>query len=192
MGTLLVGAPGSVRDALTIGLESVEIVPISLGEDPGPKLRAAADRLDFIDGMVLVALPEEDSSEAVESGWVLTSRCTHWFATRLAGTDRTGRIVHVIVDPPTQATESTNHAVRKAGLLSLASASAREFGPIGIRINSLVVSDPTDLARSPLRRAYMPQELAGAAAFLLGEESSYMTGAVVRLDGGSGAGVAGY
>lgn len=43
---------------------------------------------------------------------------------------------------------------------------------------------------TPLRRFGMPNEVASAAVFLLSEESSYMTGSELHLDGGILAGSA--
>ena len=77
-------------------------------------------------------------------------------------------------------------------------------GPIGIRVNGVAPGIvPTDLfaaaatntggkndmerraATTPLRRAGSPEEIAGVVAFLLSEDSSYMTGQVVSADGGA-------
>jgi NAD(P)-dependent dehydrogenase (short-subunit alcohol dehydrogenase family) len=42
-------------------------------------------------------------------------------------------------------------------------------------------------ARTPLRRAADPDEIAQAAAWLLSDRSSYVTGTVLRVDGGARA-----
>lgn len=42
------------------------------------------------------------------------------------------------------------------------------------------------VAQAPLRRAAQPSEVAEAAGWLLSERSSYVTGAVLRVDGGLG------
>jgi NAD(P)-dependent dehydrogenase (short-subunit alcohol dehydrogenase family) len=42
-------------------------------------------------------------------------------------------------------------------------------------------------ARIPLRRAADPDEIAQAAAWLLGDRSSFVTGTVLRVDGGARA-----
>jgi len=77
-------------------------------------------------------------------------------------------------------------------------------GPLGIRVNAVAPGIvPTNLfpageaalggrddmrqraATSPLRRAGTPEEIASVVAFLLSEESAYMTGEVVSVDGGA-------
>jgi len=94
---------------------------------------------------------------------------------------------------------TSKHAV--AGLIR----SAAVFGgPLGIRVNGVAPGIvPTDLfaaaatttggkndmeqraSTTPLRRAGSPDEIAGVVAFLLGDDSSYMTGQVVSADGGA-------
>jgi NAD(P)-dependent dehydrogenase (short-subunit alcohol dehydrogenase family) len=77
-------------------------------------------------------------------------------------------------------------------------------GPLGIRVNAVAPGIvPTNLfpgggtapggredmvrraATSPLRRAGTTDEIASVVAFLLSDESSYMTGETVSVDGGS-------
>ena len=82
----------------------------------------------------------------------------------------------------------------------MSKALAAELAPYGIRVNSLhpglVATDMTrDLIATPesldtllgsalIRRAAAPLELAYAALFLASDESSYMTGAELVVDGG--------
>ncbi|MFF3957419.1 3-oxoacyl-ACP reductase FabG [Streptomyces sp. NPDC001890] len=96
----------------------------------------------------------------------------------------------------------SNYAASKAGLIGLARSLAREYGSRGITVNVVAPGlTDTDMARQlpedqraalieqiPLRRMAAPQEIAAAVAFLASAEASYITGAVIPVDGGGGMG----
>ncbi|GAA4884061.1 SDR family oxidoreductase [Kitasatospora terrestris] len=95
------------------------------------------------------------------------------------------------------------YAAAKAGLLALTRAAAVEWGPLGVRCNAVapgfvpvernrdVWSDPElgDALRSasPLGRFATVGEVARAVAFLASEESSFVNGACLAVDGGMAA-----
>ncbi|RSO11709.1 beta-ketoacyl-ACP reductase [Streptomyces sp. WAC 06783] len=95
-----------------------------------------------------------------------------------------------------------NYAAAKAGLVGLARSIARELGSRGITANvvtpGLTETDMTAalpqerldamLEEIPLRKAARPEDIAAAVRFLAGEEASYITGAVIPVDGGAGMG----
>lgn len=86
----------------------------------------------------------------------------------------------------------------RPGLAMAAKALADEYGPRGIRVNGLLpgrlltdrmletgIADPDAEPRSiPLRRYGRPAEFGSVAAFLLSPASSYVSGAMVPVDGG--------
>jgi NAD(P)-dependent dehydrogenase (short-subunit alcohol dehydrogenase family) len=92
------------------------------------------------------------------------------------------------------------YGAAKAGLVGLARTLAAEWAPHGIRCNVVmpgftatpkVLAMPEHVQASvraaiPLRRFGTPEELAGVIAFLLSPAAAYMTGAVLRVDGGVG------
>jgi NAD(P)-dependent dehydrogenase (short-subunit alcohol dehydrogenase family) len=92
-----------------------------------------------------------------------------------------------------------HYSAAKAGVLGLARAMAREFGPDHIRVNSitpgLIQTDITggklteDLKAQildgiPLKRLGVAADVANACLFLASDLSSYITGAVIDVNGG--------
>ncbi|WP_236239322.1 3-oxoacyl-[acyl-carrier-protein] reductase [Streptomyces sp. CC228A] len=95
-----------------------------------------------------------------------------------------------------------NYAASKAGLVGFARSLARELGSRNITFNvvapGFVDTDMTkvltDEQRSgivsqvPLGRYAQPEEIAAAVRFLASDDASYITGAVIPVDGGLGMG----
>ena len=92
----------------------------------------------------------------------------------------------------------SNYAAAKAGLIGLTKTWARELGPRGVRVNTVVPGSvathildtvpPEILARIKegcwLRRIGRPEELANVYAFLASDEASYVNGATIEVSGG--------
>lgn len=91
-----------------------------------------------------------------------------------------------------------NYSAAKAGIIGLTKAAAKELAPRGITCNAiapgLIQTDMTaampETARAallgaiPLRRAGTAEEVAALAVFLCGPLAGYITGEVIRVDGG--------
>jgi len=94
----------------------------------------------------------------------------------------------------------TNYAASKAGVIGFTKALARELGSRNVRANVVVPgyvkTQLTDvlpeeaksamLESTPLGRLGDPEDVAGAVRFLCSEEASFVTGAVLLVDGGLG------
>lgn len=91
-----------------------------------------------------------------------------------------------------------NYSAAKAGMIGLTKSIAKEVASRGITCNAIapgfIATDMTDalpekvkegaLATIPMRRMGTPEEIADVAAFLVSDAASYITGAVLQVDGG--------
>jgi 3-oxoacyl-[acyl-carrier protein] reductase len=97
----------------------------------------------------------------------------------------------------TGAVDSAHIVASKAGLHGLTKALALELGPLGIRVNTLILGG-IDTVRTvpihgraasveeiPLRRRGSVHEVASASVFLCSDYASYITGQALHVNGGS-------
>src|ERR1700742_1176442 len=86
------------------------------------------------------------------------------------------------------------YSVSKAALAALTREMAADFGPFGVRVNAIapgeidtaILSPGTDklVETIPLRRLGLPEEVAKAIYYLCTDQSSYVTGAELHINGG--------
>ncbi len=95
-----------------------------------------------------------------------------------------------------------NYAATKSGLVGMARALAREYGSRGLTFNVIapgfVETDMTAALSETLKEKYVgqiplgrfcsPEEVAAVVKFIASPEASYITGAVIPVDGGMGMG----
>lgn len=92
----------------------------------------------------------------------------------------------------------TNYAAAKAGILGMTKSYAREVASRGITVNAVapgfIDTDMTEampegardkiITGIPMGRTGKPEDVAEAVAFLVSEQAGYITGEVLRVDGG--------
>lgn len=97
----------------------------------------------------------------------------------------------------------THYVASKAGVIGFTKALALELGPKGITVNTIppgFIDTPMlrgseekgrlgkgveyHASQTPVRRVGQPEDIAAACAFLVREESSYITGQVIGVNGG--------
>lgn len=185
-----------LRDDSAADYDHFEVADCSIPDTARTAVDAAAAALGGLDTIVLAtaAMPVASATETTDDQWrsaISATLDSAFFVTRAA-------LAHLGEGAAIVAISSTNahvaapglpaYSAAKAGLEGLMRQIALEYGPRGIRANTVcpgtVNDDYYDAEGYPLRRIGRPEELAQAVRFLGGDESSFITGATLVVDGG--------
>jgi 3-oxoacyl-[acyl-carrier protein] reductase len=147
---------------------------------------------------LVMRMSEKDWDDVLDTNLKGAFLCCKAVA-RTMMSQRSGRIVNIssIVGLRGNAGQ-VNYSSSKAGMIGLTKSLAQELASRNILVNCIapgyVETDMTGKLNEeqkkafadkiPLKRAASPAEIAGAVAFFLDDESSYITGQVLAVDGG--------
>jgi 3-oxoacyl-[acyl-carrier protein] reductase len=155
-------------------------------------------------GKPLEDVSDHDWRDIVEANLTTTFVCTRAVVPGMKAAGY-GRIVNISsgAGRSVSLTGIQAYASAKAGQLGFTRQTAHELGPFGITVNSIapgfVLSNPTSirqwesygpdgqaqlLERIAVRRLGTPEDIANGVLFFVAEESSWVTGQVLSIDGG--------
>jgi 3-oxoacyl-[acyl-carrier protein] reductase len=147
---------------------------------------------------LLMRMKEDEWDDVINTNLKGVFLCTK-AVTRQMMKQRSGKIINIasivgVCGNPGQA----NYVAAKAGVIGLTKTSAKELAARNITVNALapgfISTDMTDklteeikaemLKQIPLARFGDPKDIAKAAAFLASDDSAYITGQTLHIDGG--------
>ncbi len=147
---------------------------------------------------LIVRMKKEDWDHVMTTNLNGVFNCTKAVA-RIMIKQRNGRIINLTsVVGEMGNSGQTNYAASKAGIIGFTKAAARELASRAITVNAVspgfietdITQNLTDEIRKqyidkiPLQRFGSPEDVAGVVSFLASDEASYITGEVLRVNGG--------
>lgn len=177
-------------------------------EDVENMVKTAMDAFGRIDILVnnagitrdtlMLKMSEKDWDDVLNTNLKSAYLCTK-AVSKIMLKQKSGKIINItsiagIIGNAGQA----NYAASKAGLIGFTKSIAKEFAAKGIYCNAvapgIIKTDMTDvlpdkvkemyLNNIPLKRFGTPEEVANVVGFLASDDSNYITGQVINIDGG--------
>ncbi|MBI2940223.1 MAG: 3-oxoacyl-[acyl-carrier-protein] reductase [Chloroflexi bacterium] len=184
--------PGDVSDAGQARAAVAKAIEV------GGRLDVLVNNAGIIRDTLLLRMADDDWDAVLNTNLRGAYLCTQ-AALRGMLRQRWGRIVNIasiagLVGNAGQA----NYSAAKAGLIGFTKSVAREAASRNVTVNAvapgLIETDITTgmppkareamIAQIPMQRMGTPEEVAEVVAFLVSDRASYITGAVIQIDGG--------
>jgi 3-oxoacyl-[acyl-carrier protein] reductase len=154
---------------------------------------------------LLFKMTDEDWDSVIavnlRSAFLMSRECQKHFVAQ-----RYGKIVSLSSRSALGNRGQANYAASKAGIMGLTSTLAIELGPFGVNVNAVapgyIATAMTDATakrvgfepeqfreaaakQTPVGRVGLPQDIAAAVAFLAADESSFISGQTIQVNGGA-------
>lgn len=183
---------GDVRN-----FEEVEAM-IKVAVDTFGSLDILVNNAGITRDMLMIKMAEKDWDDVLDINLKGAFMCTK-AAAKVMMKQRTGKIINIasvagVMGNPGQA----NYSASKAGLIGLTKSTAKELAARNITCNAvapgLIQSKMTEILPEKVKENYLnniplgrfgtPEDVANVIGFLASNESNYVTGQVIHIDGG--------
>lgn len=191
------------------GVEAIAVqCNVAVAEDADKLIDTAVEKFGAVDILVnnagitkdgLLLRMKEDDWDAVMSVNLKGAFLCTKAASKVMGKQRYGRIINItsVVGQMGNAGQA-NYCASKAGMIGLTKSNARELAKRNITVNAVapgfIVTDMTEnlpekvkqelTAQIPVERLGSGEDIANAVLFLASDNSSYITGQVLSVNGG--------
>ena len=203
-------AQSLAQEIKALGSSSIVLIQgdVSVPADAKKLISSALEHFQRLDILInnagitkdnlLLRMSEEEFNRVIAVNLLGTVYCTK-YAGKIMVKARQGRILNIssVVGIAGNAGQS-NYAASKAGIIGFTKAMAKELAGRNITVNAVapgfIETDMTDrlsseqkeniLSRVPVGRLGLPEEISHLVNFLVSDKASYITGQVIRVDGG--------
>ena len=198
-----------VKEIQSFGVEAIAVkADVSIAEDVKNLIKTVEEGLGTIDILVnnagitkdnlLIRMTEEDWDNVMDVNLKGVFLCTK-AVSRSMMKKRYGKIINITsVVGITGNAGQGNYSASKAGVIGFTKSMAKELASRGIRVNAvapgLIQTDMTNVLKDevkvemlkmiPLNTMGNPVDIANLVVFLASEKSDYITGQIIKIDGG--------